>query len=1429
MHDTSLRGNHLINENEMKIHRYLINITSFAILLGLAQGCILGEDDIPDNPPESPDMSQATPDMAPEPDLGDPNSNACSGDDCPANNSDPCAGDAPPDDCVTAPVCGDGVLADTEECDDGGAADGDGCDADCAIEEGWGCEVSSETTTCAPFCGDGIIVGDEACDDSNSNDGDGCDADCAVEPGYTCDEAGCATECGDGVVAGDEACDDSNDMPGDGCSPECTIEPGFVCASSPSVCMPGCGDGVKSEFEECDDGNLMPGDGCSGGCTIDDPCVDEAAGPFVINSAEKLQCMNKHLNATYVIAPRDYMLPGDFESIGSSTEPFTGSIERAPGTMGGVKIMGLSSTSESAVGLFGRLSGATVKNLRIISPDIRLPEATAAPVGALAAGCDMSQIDDIIVTNPTIYGKDRVGGLLGISVGCDVRGVIVDATSTPGQLRGVQSVGGVIGKSENTSSLIDVRLEGDLTVTASDESAGGVIGKMQRSSLSTITTSTLTDLTISAGSSAGGLVGDADDSTISDTSLTAVNTISVTGSSSNTGGAVGNMVNGALERVTASANVSGADNVGGLVGRLSGAVVNDSHARGGTNSVLTISGGSNVGGFIGELANTSLSGTDTAMLQVERVSVTGTENVGGFIGLGRFEQGQHALEQLDVAAAQVTGDTNVGGFAGRAHIKEPITFMGNTVLANVSGNMSRTGGWFGELHTLDTTALQSIGSNTAPLGFRGDVDGVDKVGGIVGELTGAAAFHADLSSDASQQIEIEGVSNVGGFLGESSNQSPFETKIASGSKFEGLVAGERNVGGFIGRQEGTLLVRNATITANSTAVTGATNVGGIIGEAIGAESLNTGLIQLIGAKVNNIEIIGTAPTNGARATATGGLIGYASGDVHVQGNAGVVCGVYANISGEERVGGVIGEARSSGAAIIQPKVTLCNIGAPNGNPRTISGTHSVGGVIGFGENVEATDVTVNNITVTFDDSRGVNCNTAGSCGRFGGVAGHTTGSLQRWTDSTVSNTSVIAAATTQIGGGFGAAFCNEGTTANSCGVHNFAHVNNVIVNSTSVRGSSAVGGLVGQGGGGIFIQDSETTASTVVSCGKGDCGGIAGLVTNRSLLSGVTSAAALGCSNNVCSSAAAPTQFPDRAPGMGGCVGALSASSLVGGSCTGNVIVNGASSYPLYTGGAVGILHSDADEQTTVERTHATGLVNVSSAATTLPMHSGGLVGYAEPATLIEECWSNSDVSVNNTSTPNGSGDGAAGGIVGMLAGGTVKDSWASGRLMGVGDVGGIAGNISYNDAWTTHVGVTPADTLPATIIRCYVSSNLIQARSGEHAGGIIGQAAIGDPTGYILFDNLSTASPTTGSGGAGGLVGYLSGGALASTATITGNVSVGHPCVGFPSSLPTTACQQVAAFPTDTSAAPFTSWDFANVWVFSLSPSPNLTLKNNP
>ena len=129
-------------------------------------------------------------------------------------------------------------------------------------------------STCSPICGDGLLKGSEQCDDQNLTNSDGCSSTCAAEHGWTCVGGGpgsCSTTCGDGLIgAPDEMCDDGDTMDGNGCSSTCQVEAGWTCNGEPSVCQ-NCGDGMIEGTEQCDDGTGQNGtDGCcKANCTFE--------------------------------------------------------------------------------------------------------------------------------------------------------------------------------------------------------------------------------------------------------------------------------------------------------------------------------------------------------------------------------------------------------------------------------------------------------------------------------------------------------------------------------------------------------------------------------------------------------------------------------------------------------------------------------------------------------------------------------------------------------------------------------------------------------------------------------------------------------------------------------------------------------------------------------------------------------------------------------------------------------------------------------------------------------------------------------------------------------------------------------------------------------------------------------------------------------
>ena len=540
------------------------------------------------------------------------------------------------------------------------------------------CEAHVGIDHAEPVCEDGhcdwqCVEGYDECEDGSCTDLS------------TLDDCGsCGTDCTQDfdVEGAQPSCVDDGDG-GFECGFECQVEQGFeACTDSGCTdvmndpehcggCDHGCADG-----EVCAEGDCVPCDPAAtpfgGGDGTDD-------SPFAICSVAHLESIDSQgehgawfaLYADLDVSGEDGLSsPIGWHQDGSnwSRYEFTGHFDGR-----GHEVSGLSVTaiSWSYLGLFSEvMEGGEVENLVLRDVDVQGRGGVGAVVGRLEG-----TITDVKVEGGVVGGDSLVGGLVG-RVGGSAQ--IIDGVVTGGvTISGEDSVGGMVGQLEGGSRITEGRVD-DVEVTGSGDGVGGMVGYGYSNSV-TATATVGPDVTVNGRDQVGGLIGRSNGLVES----SQVESIDVSGRD-RVGGLVGyasNEYSGAAGQITnshATGVVGGREDVGGLVGwsrgetrdSSAGVVVTGSQDYvgglvgyvSGSGSVVDseahgdVSGDEDVGGLVGRNDG-----------HVRRSHATGDvtgqgRRVGGLIGELR-----HLVEQSFATGDVNSNDRHVGGAVGRIH------------------------------------------------------------------------------------------------------------------------------------------------------------------------------------------------------------------------------------------------------------------------------------------------------------------------------------------------------------------------------------------------------------------------------------------------------------------------------------------------------------------------------------------------------------------------------------------------------------------------------------------------------------------------------------------------------------------------------------------------------------------------------------------
>ena len=481
--------------------------------------------------------------------------------------------------------------------------------------------------------------------------------------------------------------------------------------------------------------------------------------------------------------------------------------------------------STNDVGLFGFVSGGSLRNMGLIDATVTGQSTVGSLVGNMYSGV----IENVFATGNVSGSQPSVGGIVG-----QAGGVTISNANAAVTVSGESAVGGLLGNGNGT------------TVN-------------QSRATSTVTGSS------SSGASIGGLVGSITQGTITDSYATG--TVDVLDTYSSVGGLVGYGWNSNISGSHASGNVTGGNYAGGLVGNFivygygvdKTGDINNSYATG------AVTGANFVGGLVGKALSSASSygtsyGTANASMQIADVYATGAvvgvgNQVGGLVGFakgsssnGNSDGSGFAMAILAISNAYASGSVSgisgscgsggcgneVGGLVG--HFESEASSSGDFSRANVTITTSKASGvvngvgdmvgglvGYGKSGSYGAMSIMSITKSSA----SGTVTGTNNVGGLVGNTYVGTGGGGGANLGISQTYatgNVTGTDNVGGLVGNG-----YYVGISE-SFATGTVDGDDYVGGLIG-QSGHVSLGRSFATGN---VSGNRFVGGLVG--YGAQS-----------------------------------------------------------------------------------------------------------------------------------------------------------------------------------------------------------------------------------------------------------------------------------------------------------------------------------------------------------------------------------------------------------------------------------------------------------------------------------------------------------------------------------------------------------------------------------------------------------------
>lgn len=610
---------------------------------------------------------------------------------------------------------------------------------------------------------------------------------------------------------------------------------------------------------------------------------DGLYGYMWVEDIEQLQAVNTNRSGQYALrnsidatATQDWNdqntdtdVKEGFASIGNTDKAFIGKFDGLDYNIFNLNI----DRDTGNVGLFGVVGdNAVIQNVTLVGGSIKGQNNVGALAGQVQDGAQISNI----MNSASVIGSYNVGGIIGAAASTDQGKPVFESLVNTGTVAGTAE-----NIENNVGGLIGFLSGGNLSGTSYN--LGGVTGK---------------------GSNVGGLVGKASDAALGDGTNLIYNRLNVSGAY-NVGGIVGSMSGTTVQKAENSGNVTAKGYTTGEY------TYHTAHYAGGTKQEDVYI--ANAGGIAGksdstegqnsEIKNVQNSGDVSSGISEENDYTYYTAgNVGGIVGSAVDTNITNATNEEN----DIRGAHNIGGIAGY--------FSGTGIITtgiNSGGDVLATGARYDNGFVKEWVRTGGTGQEEATIGNMGGIagymDGDDVY--IVSSANRGTVHSQDITGDT--VLPVSEAANVGGIVGKidrsnTLSKDKLETDYAnaavSNSYNTGDVRGYTAVGGVAGMMYNGEIAGSYNLgTINTTRKYGSdstayytVNMGGIVGDT--TENANASALLY---DVYNKGQIGDSSFNYA-SRHVGGIVGRLSGTVEKAYNTGAI------YNGYNVVGGIAG-------------------------------------------------------------------------------------------------------------------------------------------------------------------------------------------------------------------------------------------------------------------------------------------------------------------------------------------------------------------------------------------------------------------------------------------------------------------------------------------------------------------------------------------